>query len=192
MKVSTVVSVALAISGSAQAQNTRGGHNRKLANINEDGLSKRQQRKKEIAAAAAAESAAEDEVIVTLDEVFDAAGVEEITLDEVIVSEGEQIALDEIIFSEGEQNALDKLNLTIVEESSHDEEELEMQVGTEDSRHGSNAESFVDSEVAQALEAEANVGKKHQRNNSGTYISRTKDLKQQRQKKNFAAKSLKK
>ena len=84
MKVSTVLSVAFAISGLAEAKNTRGG--RKLAQIDEEtGLTKRQQRKKEIAEATEAVS----EEMITLDEI-----------DVTIVEEGAQeelfITLDEI------------------------------------------------------------------------------------------------
>lgn len=75
------------MSGVAQADHIRGYQSRKLAHINEDGLTKRQQRKKEIAAEAQAEK---EEVIVTLDEVF-TAGEEEviITLDEIDVDTGD-------------------------------------------------------------------------------------------------------
>ena len=86
MKVSTVLSVAFTLSGFAQAEYIRGKQSRKLAHINEDGLTKRQQRKKEIAEEA---DAGNEAVIVTLDEVF-TAGEEEvmITLDEIDVDTG--------------------------------------------------------------------------------------------------------
>lgn len=74
------------MSGFTQAENTRGG--RKLAHINEDGLTKRQQRKKEIAAEAEEGAAAQVEMI-TLDEI-DIAIIDEGAEEELV------IALDEI------------------------------------------------------------------------------------------------
>jgi hypothetical protein len=67
MKVSAVLSVAFAVSGLAHAENTRGG--RKLANINEEGLSKRQQHKKEMAEAGDEVVTEVAEEVITLDEV---------------------------------------------------------------------------------------------------------------------------
>jgi hypothetical protein len=67
MKVSAVLSVAFAVSGLAHAENTRGG--RKLANINEDGLSKRQQHKKEMAEAGDEVVTEVAEEVITLDQV---------------------------------------------------------------------------------------------------------------------------
>jgi hypothetical protein len=83
MKVSTVLSVAFAMSGCAQAENTRGGNIRKLAQINEDGLSKRQQRKKEMAAET--ESTAQPEEMITLD-ALDVTIIEHASEEKVVVT----------------------------------------------------------------------------------------------------------
>lgn len=79
------------MSGFAQAKNTRGG--RKLAHINEDGLTKRQQRKKEIAEEAAAEAAPEE--MITLDEI-DVTIVEEGSYKEVTVALEEDAAAGDV------------------------------------------------------------------------------------------------
>jgi hypothetical protein len=94
MKVSTVLSVAFAMSGYAQAENTRGGHNRKLAHYNEDGLTKRQQRKKEIAAETG--STAQPEEMITLDEIS-VPIVEPEAVEEVVVKIEEVDAAGDVL-----------------------------------------------------------------------------------------------
>lgn len=94
MKVSAVLSVAFAMSGYAQAENTRGGHNRKLAHYNEDGLTKRQQRKKEIAAETG--STAQPEEMITLDEIS-VPIVEPEAVEEVVVKIEEVDAAGDIL-----------------------------------------------------------------------------------------------